>query len=101
MSNNDEIIDEAEHKADQMREVCETNEDKEDAACVNDEGLFCSEHWTEFLNYLIDEGRQDERAECVAELEKLRSKTHQDEELIGIDQAIAALKHEAKTKEVE
>ncbi len=58
---NDEIIDEAEHKETTMREVCETNEDKEDAACVNDEGLFCGERWTEFLNYLIDEARNDQK----------------------------------------
>ena len=54
-----------------------------------------------FIENALNKTRADEPAECVAELEKLRSKTHQDEELIGIDQAIAALKHEAKTNEVE
>ena len=79
---------------------------------MNDEGLFCSEHWTEFLNYLIDEGRQDERAKCVAELEKIGMSDlihakiiETDEEGIvainTLDLAIATLKHEAKTKEVE
>lgn len=59
--NNDEIIEKGDEISDAMMEECEASEGStlEDEYC-SDEGM-CQRHWKEFQEWLINQGRADEK----------------------------------------